>query len=129
MTNQDHVNKCLEIFEQVAAVLKLKNYTILPMQRKDLKNAKSCTVGYINFAQQKIVIDVFTPAKGQPKAYASIIRILAHEAAHIKKPPYRSLYKGHFITRQHYPAFYRQVTKNIKKLKKNKILYPYFEKN
>lgn len=126
MTNEEHIENCLEIFNRVCKVLKCKSFVILPMQRKALKNPKSCTLGYINFQKKKIVIDVFTPARGQPKAYPSIMRTLAHEVAHIQKPPYRSRYKGHMINRQHYPAFYRQVTRNIKKLKKDKELSHYF---
>ena len=59
-------------------------------------------------------------------AIASILRTLAHEVAHHQKPPYRSRFKGHIINRCHYPVFYRQVTRNINKLKKDKDLRRYF---
>ena len=126
-TNQEHIETCLEIFDRVEKVLKVRRWQILPMQRKKLKNPKSCTLGYINFKTRKIVIDIFTPARGQPKAYPSVMRVLAHEVAHIKKPPYRSRYRGHMINRQHYPAFYKQVTRNVNKLKKDKELGNYFK--
>lgn len=126
MTNEQHIKTCLGIFERVAKVLKIQDWMILPMQRKKLKNPKSCTLGYINFKTRKIVIDVFTPARAQPKAYPSIMRTLAHEVAHIQRPPYRSRYRGHTINRQHYPAFYKQVTKNINKLKNDRELRIYF---
>ncbi|MBU0731823.1 hypothetical protein KKC88_03005 [Patescibacteria group bacterium] len=126
ISNEEHIKACLEIFDRVEKVLKVKKWQILPMQRKALKNPKSCTLGYINFKTRKIVIDVFTPARAQPKAYPSIMATLAHEVAHIQKPPYRSRYKGHMINRQHYPAFYKQVTRNVKKLKKDKELKEYF---
>ena len=127
ITNIEHIETCLKIFNRVEKVLKVRGWQILPMQRKKLKNPKSCTLGYINFKTRKIVIDVFTPARVQPKAYPSIMRTLAHEVAHIQKPPYRSRYRGHMINRQHYPAFYKQVTKNVNKLKKDKELKGYFK--
>ncbi|MFH0818400.1 MAG: hypothetical protein V1898_00165 [Patescibacteria group bacterium] len=122
----EHIETCLKIFSHIQNVLNIKHYTILPMNRRFLKNARSYTAGYINFAKQKIVIDVYTPAKAKPKSYASIIRTLAHEVAHIQKPPYRSLYKGRIILRQHYPEFYTQTNKNVELLKKDKYLKKFF---
>ena len=73
-----------------------------------------------------ITIDIFTPKFRKPKAIASILRTLAHEVAHHQKPPYRSRFNGRIINRCHYPVFYRQVTRNIKKLRKDKVLSQYF---
>ncbi len=83
-------------------------------------------LGYINFRKKIIALDIYTAKKRVPKKISSLLRTIAHEIAHIQKPPYRSRYKGHYIIRQHYPAFYRQVKKNLKIIQKDLTLRIFF---
>jgi hypothetical protein len=98
-----------------------------PMNRKNCVNTKrSFVIGRTNLKTGLITIDILTPKKREPKSIAGILRVLCHEIAHHQKMPYRQRYRGKIITRQHYPIFYRQVTRNINKLKKDKALSVYF---
>jgi len=99
-----------------------------PMRRQDshVNTKRGFVIGRTNLKTGLITIDIFTPKFRKPKKISSILRTLAHEAAHHQKLPYRSRFRGRIITRIHYPIFYRQVTRNIKKLKKDKILGEYF---
>ncbi|MDD4901138.1 MAG: hypothetical protein PHS62_03465 [Patescibacteria group bacterium] len=117
-----------QVCRRALAVFNLPPLHFLPMRRRgDQVNTKhGFIIGRTNLKTGLITIDIFTPKFRKPKAIASILRTLAHEAAHHQKPPYRSRYKGHIINRNHYPVFYRQVARNIKKLKKDKILRQYF---
>ena len=98
------------------------------MQGRDggVKNTKNFTLGHTNLKNKTVTIDIYTPRFRKPKSYNSILRVMAHEIAHHQKLPYRQRYKGHLINRQHYPAFYKQVTKNIEKFKKDEVLGEYF---
>jgi hypothetical protein len=99
-----------------------------PMRRRDdrVNTKRGFVIGRTNLKTGLITIDIFTPKFRKPKKISSILRTLAHEAAHHQKMPYRSRYNGRIITRIHYPIFYRQVTRNINKLKKEKALGIYF---
>ncbi len=98
------------------------------MQRKGpVDTKKSYTLGYIDFQKKIICIDIYTAKKRSPKKVSSILNVLAHEIAHMQKPPYRQLYRGKWITRQHYPAFYKQCSKNLKIIKKDFILCRFFD--
>ncbi len=125
--------KIEEIFTHLCGLFKLSNFKLRFMRRVvdgqgkgvlDLK--KGYRLAYANLKTKTITIDIYTPKFRRPKAINSILRILAHEIAHFQKLPYRQIYRGKIIVRQHYPAFYRQVNKNIKKMKKDKILRVYF---
>lgn len=107
----------------VKHVFGLKDYEFRIINRR---SEKQRILGYINFRKKIIALDIYTAKKRVPKKISSLLRTIAHEIAHIQKPPYRSLYKGHFIARQHYPAFYRQVKKNIKTIQKNEVLSKFF---
>lgn len=100
-----------------------------PMRRRDdhVNTKRGFIIGRTNLKTGLVTIDILTPKFRKPKAIASILRTLAHEAAHHQKMPYRSRFRGHLITRSHYPVFYRQVTRNINKLKKDKYLREYFK--
>jgi len=100
-----------------------------PMRRKDdhVNTKRGFVIGRTNLKTGLITIDIFTPKFRKPKKISSILRTLAHEAAHHQKMPYRSRFMGKIINRSHYPIFYRQVTRNIKKLKKDKVLGGYFQ--
>ena len=122
-----HEQKVLEVFDRLAAVLKMPKLKLRFMNQNRKVNTKgSYTEGHASLSKRVITVDIYTPKFRKPKSINSIIRVLAHEIAHYQKPPYRQRYRGHLITRQHYPAFYRQVTKNINKIKRDKILKEYF---
>jgi len=117
------------VCDQALGVLGQGRLKFRPLRRKVRVDPKrGFIIGRTNLKTGLITIDIWTPKFRKPKAVASILRTLAHEAAHHQKPPYRSRFRGHLINRGHYPVFYRQVTRNIKKLKKDKILGSYFIK-
>ncbi|MDD5291337.1 MAG: hypothetical protein PHZ04_04480 [Patescibacteria group bacterium] len=98
-----------------------------PMRRKiRVDPGRGFVIGRTNLKTGLITIDIFTPRKREPKKMASILRTLCHEVAHYQKMPYRQFYKRHWISRQHYPQFYKQVEKNIKILKDDKISKRFF---
>jgi len=116
------------VCEHAFKLLKLKNTHFRPIKRRKILNTKkSFVIGRTNLRTGLISIDIHTPKKREPRKISSILRILAHEAAHHQKKPFHQLFKGRIINRQHYPAFYRQVTRNVEKLKKDKILCKYFK--
>ena len=126
----------MEIFEQevqnvcakALSSLDLNRLKFRPMRRRDdrVNTKRGFVIGRTNLKTGLITIDIFTPKFRKPKKISSILRTLSHEAAHHQKPPYRSRFRGRIINRMHYPIFYRQVTRNINKLKKDKILGIYF---
>jgi len=113
------------IFNQVCKILKIQNFKLRIINRRTQKVRR---LGYINLKTQTIGIDILTPKRREPKSINSIIRVLAHELAHYQKKPYRQFFRGAWINRIHYPQFYRQVNKNISKIKKDKVLGKYFTK-
>jgi hypothetical protein len=93
------------------------------MQRiSRVKSKRGFVVGRTNLKTGLITIDIYTPKLQKKKKISSILRILCHEVAHHQKRPYRQRYRGHIITRSHFPIFYRQVTRNIMKLRKAGIM-------
>ncbi len=124
----DHFTSVQNACEQALRVFGLDNLRFRPMARIDNRvNAKrGIIIGRTNLKTGLITIDIFTLKKRQPKKISAILSVLAHEAAHHIKRPYRSRFRGRIITRIHYPIFYRQVKRNIKKLKQDKILGGYF---
>jgi hypothetical protein len=125
--NITHQKKIQQIFEHACKCLKVTGFTFRVMKRKaPINTAKNYSVGYTNLRTKLIAIDIFTPKKRQPKSINSILRILAHEIAHHQKKPYKQLFRLKWINRSHYPAFYKQVNKNIAKFKKDKELKQYF---
>ena len=109
-------------------VIGLRRLCFKPMRRqeKQVKTKRGYVIGRTNLKTGLVTIDIFTPKFRKPKKISSILRTLAHEAAHHQKRPFRSRFRGRIINRSHYPIFYRQVARNIKKLKKDKILGAYF---
>lgn len=127
--NKEHIIKINQIFKQACKCLKVTGFTFRVMNRKaPVNTARSFSVGYTNLKTKLIAIDIFTPKRRQPKSINTILRILAHEIAHHQKKPYRQLHRGRWITRSHYPRFYKQVNKNIEKFKKDRELGEYFRK-
>ena len=109
-------------------VIGIRGLRFRPMRRQEeqVKTKRGYVIGRTNLKTGLVTIDICTPKFRKPKKISSILRTLAHEAAHHQKRPFRSRFRGRIINRSHYPIFYRQVARNIKKLKKDKILGAYF---
>lgn len=123
-----HEQKVIEIFDRACAVLKMRGLSVRFMsQSREVDTKKSFSLGKASLAKRIITLDIYTPRFRKPKSVNGILRVIAHELAHFQKSPYRQCYRGHLIARQHYPAFYRQVNRNIEKLKRDKALGDYFE--
>ncbi|MFA6306407.1 MAG: hypothetical protein WCV70_01130 [Patescibacteria group bacterium] len=127
----EHYKKVQTACDCALKIIGITKLKFRPMRRQDdhVNTKRGFVIGRTNLKTGLITIDIFTPKFRKPKKISSILRTLAHEAAHHQKPPYRSRFRGRIITRIHYPIFYRQVTRNIKKLKKDKTLGEYFSLN
>jgi hypothetical protein len=118
----NHAEQCLAVCNNALEILKTDNLKFRPMRRKTRVNTKrGFIIGRTNLKTGLITIDIFTPRKREPKKISSILRTLCHEAAHHQKKPYQQRLRGRWIIRQHYPAFYRQVSRNINKLKLSEL--------
>jgi len=124
--NQEEFVKIL--FARVCAILAHPELQLRFIKRQGSKSATRFVKGYINLKTKIIGLDIYTPKRLKPKSPNGLIRTICHEVAHLQKPPFRQRYRGHNITRQHFPVFYRQVTRNVEKVKKDKILREYFQK-
>jgi hypothetical protein len=129
----EHEKKIEEAFSHLCGLFKLKGFSLRFMRRmvdeegKGILNLKkSYNLAYADLKKRLIVIDIYTPRHRKPKALNSILRVLAHEIAHFQKLPYRQYHRGKWIVRQHYPAFYKQVNKNVDKIKKHKAFRDLF---
>lgn len=117
------------LFIRICEILKLKEpIELRTMKRQGSKNNKHYTAGYIDLRKRLIVLDIYTPKTMKYKSINGLIRVIAHEIAHLQKPPYRQRYKGRWIVRQHYPLFYKQVLRNIEKIKADPILSNHFKR-
>jgi hypothetical protein len=115
------------LFENACRALRLSGFSFQIMKRlKPIEPKKSYRIAYINLKTKKLVLDIYTPRTRSPKKPSVVLRILAHELAHVQKPPYRQLWRRKIINRAHYPKFYKQVNKNISKFKKDKVLSQFF---
>jgi len=124
----DHEKIAAELCEQALKILKARGLNFKPMRSRysHVNTKHGFIVGRTSLKTGLVTIDIWTPKKRQPKSLAGILRTLCHEAAHHQKKPYRQRYRGRWIIRQHYPSFYKQVNKNIIKLKKSRELGKYF---
>jgi len=125
---EDYILLVNQTCRRALAVFNLSHLHFKPMRRQNdhVNTKRGFVIGRTNLKTGLITIDIFTPKFRKPKKISSILRTLAHEAAHHQKMPYRSRFRGRTITRIHYPIFYRQVTRNISKIKKDKLLNKYF---
>jgi len=124
MDHEGITQKCCDYALRILQADKLK---FRPMRRIVRVNPKrGFIIGRTNLKTGLITIDIFTPRKREPKKISSVLRTLCHEVAHYQKMPFRQFYKGHWINRQHYPQFYKQVERNIRMLKNDKILKRFF---
>lgn len=115
------------LFDRVCAILAHPELQLRFIKRQGSKNTKRFVKGYINLRTKVIGLDICTPKRLKPKSPNGLIRTICHEVAHLQKPPFRQRFRGHIITRQHFPVFYRQVTRNINKIKKDSLLRSYFQ--
>lgn len=120
---ENHVKQITEAFEQISSILKISGFKLRIINRHTKKVRR---LGYINLKAQTIGIDILTPKRREPKSLNSIIRVLAHEFAHYQKKPYRQYHGGRWINRIHYPQFYKQVSRNIEKIKNDNNLGKYY---
>lgn len=120
----DHEDEVQRICNQALAILGFSQLHFKSMrQQNDRVNTKrGFVIGRTNLKTGLISIDIWTPKERRPKKISSILRTICHEVAHHQKPPYRQRYRGKIINRIHYPIFYRQVQRNINKLKKKNFL-------
>ena len=126
MSNEEIIQN---LFPHICQILKADGLHFRPMRRiREINTKKSYVVGRINLKTKTITLDLYTAKKREPKKIASILRVLAHEIAHIQKPPYYQRYRGRLIIRQHYPRFYKQVNRNIEVMKRDKVIKEYFIK-
>jgi len=133
MQNNDHEQIITDIFSRLRDIFNLKDFQFKIMRRQIdeegrgiLNLKKSYTLAHTNLKNKSITIDIYTPRHRKPKSIKSILNILAHEIAHHQKPPFRQIWHGRVIDRRHYPAFYKQVNKNIEKIKSDKILEQHY---
>ncbi|MEA2098176.1 MAG: M48 family metalloprotease [Patescibacteria group bacterium] len=124
----NHEQNCEQIFEEACRVLKLRGFLFKPkVIRKGDGYVKNYKFGYTNLKSKLVVVDIYTQKLKKPKKYSSILAVIAHELAHHQKKPYRQLYKFHWINRIHYPEFYDQVAKNIRKFKRDGVLTEFYK--
>ena len=124
-THEQHVH---EAINYALRMMKMKGFLFRPMRRSGpVKKNAGYVEGHTSLASKIIVIDIYTARLRKPKKMSAILSVLAHEIAHHQKPPYRQWHRGRWITRMHYPKFYKQVNKNIAKFKKDKVLKRFYE--
>lgn len=127
MTSHEQLVQLL--FNKVCDILKVKDLRLRIIKRKGSVARGRYLKGYINLKKRVIGLDIYTPKKMKPKSFNGLIRTICHEISHLQKLPYRQYYKGRWINRQHYPAFYKQIERNINKIKKDAALGAHFGLN
>ena len=126
--NPTHEHHVREVINYALRMMKMKGFLFRVMRRNGpVKKNAGYVEGHTSLASKTIVIDIYTARLRKPKKISAILAVLAHEIAHHQKPPYRQWHRGRWITRMHYPKFYKQVNKNIAKFKKDKVLRGYYE--
>ncbi len=120
----EHLDHVDWLFKKACMLLKTKNVTWKPMDGRTapVNTAKDYSLGYTDLKKREITLDILTPRRRSPKSSNGLLRVIAHELAHIQKPPYRERYRGRIINRIHFPKFYNQVNKNVERFKKDKEL-------
>ncbi len=113
------------LFAKVCEILAVEGLKLRFMGRKGIKTG-SYTKAYINLRTRVITLDIYSPKTMKPLSINGLVRTIAHEIAHLQKLPYRQRHRGKWIIRQHYPAFYEQIEKNLNKIKKDPIIGLHF---
>lgn len=123
-----HEQQVAELFARACQILKIRGLDFRPMQRAgSVGKNSSFRLAYLNCKKRVVVIDCYTPRLRRPKKLSSILAVIAHELAHLQKPPYRQRYRGRLINRIHYPAYYQQVKLNLAVFKKDALLSRIFK--
>lgn len=125
---EKHIDHVDWLFNKACKLLKVKKVSWRAMEGRiaPVNTAKDYSLGYTDLKSRQITLDILTPRRRSPKSSNGLLRVIAHEIAHLQKPPYRERYRGRIITRMHFPKFYNQVNKNVEKFKKDKELWQYF---
>ena len=120
----EHEIKAMSVCSQALQILRFQQLFFEPLRKQSdhVNTKRGFVIGRTNLKTGLISIDIWTPKERRPKKISSILRTLCHEVAHHQKKPYRQRYRGRIINRMHYPIFYRQVQRNINKLKKVGLL-------
>lgn len=124
-----HFDTVDAIFKRAAHLTQLDDVKWRPMRLRTegKRAARYFTLGYTDLQKRLITVDILTPKKREVKSYGALLRVIAHELAHLQKPPFRQKYRGRWINRIHYPEFYKQVSANVEQFKGDTFLMPYFE--
>lgn len=127
-TLKQHYQTVDLLFKRAANLTQLDDVRWRPMRlnKGGKRAARYFTLGYTDLQKRLITIDILTPKKREVKEYGAILRVIAHELAHLQKPPFRQRYKGRMINRIHYPEFYHQVKTNVEVFKQDNLLGVYF---
>ena len=129
VNNQDEAHEIMvkNICEYTCKLFKYPKMEIKIMRRvRPVTKNKSYIIGHTKIGGNTITLDIYTARLRKPKKISAILSVLVHEITHHQKPPYRQWHRGRWIVRQHFPRFYKKVTKNIDKLKKDKMIGKYF---
>ena len=123
-----HIKHVDKLFKRACLLMGEENIAWKPMigRTAPVNTAKSYSEAYTDIEKREVTIDIFTPRRRSPRSSNGILRLIAHEVAHIQKPPYREKYRGRWITRMHFPKFYDQVNENVEKFKRDKEFKKYF---
>lgn len=123
-----HVHHVNELFERACLLLGEKNVSWRPMSGRTapVNTAKDYHLGYTDLKRREVTLDIYTPRRRSPKSSNGLLRVIAHEIAHLQKPPYRERYRGKWITRMHFPEFYEQVNANVEVFKLDAEFRQYF---
>lgn len=124
---KQHILTVDTIFKRAAHITQLADVAWRPMRLNAKKGraVRYFTLGYTDLHKRLVTVDVLTPKKREVKSYGAILRVIAHELAHLQKPPFRQKYRGRWINRIHYPEFYRQVRANVTMFKLDAVLADY----
>jgi len=127
----NHIKHVDQLFNRACKLLGIKNLKWKPMTRRTapVNTANDYSLGYTDLATGEITLDILTPRRRQPKSSNGILRVIAHEIAHIQQPPYRQKHRGRWISRMHYPEFYDQVNANVEEFKKDQAFKHYFKQS
>jgi len=125
--SQNHEQEVNQAIERAYKIFRLKGFSFRAMQRiRPVAKNSSYVEGHTSFKDKTVTIDIYTARLRKPKKISAILAVLAHEVAHHQKLPYKQYHKGRWINRFHYPEFYKQVNKNVARLKKDKVLRQYY---
>ena len=124
-----HEQEVSMAFIRACAVLRMRDFSFRAMRGREaggVNTKRAYILGHTSLKNKTVTIDIYTAKKRKPKKVSAILAVIAHELAHHQKPPYRERFRGHWINRIHFPAFYRHVNTNIARFKKDAVLGKYY---